>query len=411
MDAMQDLLDTYEKSHETTGKNKLTKEEILARYFNPRKSVEKFRILPPLAGRKVVETAYFHEMRVKDGDGTYTNRKFYCLSKNNLVPKTDENGEVIRDQNGQPVMVNPPCPLCEKAKRYLEAQDPTTKGKKREEIEADPNLAAIDKKNKALYTASKKWEAKEFYIVRGIDRNAQGDGVKHWRFKFNFKRDGVLDKLVPAVQNWTESTGVAFYDADKGIDLTINSAKATIPNTNIEYTKVSAINTAPQASPLSDDPVMKRKWLEDDTTWRDVYKTPNAPNVSAYEIYEMICESPDQNKVETYPYWSEKTKKWVFPNRPDLEEQANNRQQNTDHAVSDSSHMASDLLDQLNTPTSMDNLTPSDAGTYNDTTVDPTNVQVDEPEVKTKPVETVSTSEQPQQDSGIDLGSIDDLPF
>ena len=41
------------------------------------------------------------------------------------------------------------------------------------------------------------YRSRMFYIVKVIDRDAEEDGVKFWRFKHNYKNEGVLDKIFP----------------------------------------------------------------------------------------------------------------------------------------------------------------------------------------------------------------------
>ena len=60
-----------------------------------------------------------------------------------------------------------------------------------------------------------------FYIVKVIDRDNEQDGVKFWRFKHNYKQEGVLDKILPI---WKAKGDVT--DAEKGRDLIIELTKA-----------------------------------------------------------------------------------------------------------------------------------------------------------------------------------------
>jgi hypothetical protein len=60
------------------------------------------------------------------------------------------------------------------------------------------------------------YRSRKFYIVKVIDRDAEEDGVKFWRFKHNYKNEGVLDKIIPI---WREKGDVT--DPSKGRDLII----------------------------------------------------------------------------------------------------------------------------------------------------------------------------------------------
>jgi hypothetical protein len=96
-----------------------TSEEILAKYFVPRKNKEIFRILPPKAGRKHIEEAYFHVIpTIGSGGKKKHGTVVYCPAHNDpKVKKMDKNGNVVLDSNGAPMMIPAPCPLCDKAKK------------------------------------------------------------------------------------------------------------------------------------------------------------------------------------------------------------------------------------------------------------------------------------------------------
>ena len=42
---------------------------------------------------------------------------------------------------------------------------------------------------------AKSYKPRKFYIVKVIDRDNEQDGVKFWRFKHNYKNDGILIRL------------------------------------------------------------------------------------------------------------------------------------------------------------------------------------------------------------------------
>lgn len=338
---LQGMYAQYKKSKEA--KKKLTKEEILAKYFSPRRDKEIFRALPainrdpsiPLIDR-YFEKAYFHE--VKTGPKKY--RKVYCPAHNDpKVQAIDKNGQPVVDQNGAPVMQTAHCPLCKKAKALLATQDrsllPKIKGKKKEEIDkiltADEKL--IHAENKRIYEAGSKLEAKKYYVLRGIDRGAEKDGVKFWRFKHNFKNQGTYDKLMGITEDYSLQHG-NFTDINKGTDFTIIVIDASLPGKSYTYRDISAI--IPRGpSKLHTDPMIEKQWLEDKTVWRDVFKPAVAPKITSLKFLELAAEDAYNANGEVIgtnaPYFDEsdpQNKRWVFPNHPELEAEANRRDEN-----------------------------------------------------------------------------------
>lgn len=346
-DDLQSMYATYKKSKEV--KKRLTKEEILAKYFTPRRDKEIFRALPPTNKDSSVplidryfEKAYFHE--VKAGKKF---RKVYCPAHNDpKVQATDLQGKPVFDQNNKPVMVPAPCPLCTKSKTILATQDRSilskTKGKKKDDL---PNILsreemAIYVKNKKIYDEGSRIEAKKFYVLRGVDRGAEKDGVKFWRFKHNFKNEGTYDKLMGITEDYSLQHG-DFTDINKGTDFTILVNDAQLPGKSYTYRNVSSI--IPRGpSKLHTDTIIEKQWLDDKIVWRDVFKAPIAPKIDAKKFLELAAEDlVDErgNVVGTNaPYYDEtdpSNKRWVFPGHPELEAEANRRDDNLDSDTSD----------------------------------------------------------------------------
>lgn len=331
-EALESLFNKYEKRNEK--KKRLTKEEILAKYFNPRQDTEIFRALPKRAGEELIEEGWFH--KVQAGKYAKNSTAVYCPAKNN--PKVQaidkKTGELVFDQQGKPVMVEEHCPICAKAtaiRRKMIKNVPKKENLKTEEDKA--NYA----KNTAILSYANKFEAKLYYIVRGIDRGAEKDGVKFWRFKHNFKSQGIHDKLwKPIIQSYYKETGKLYNDFENGVDLIISVVDNEF-NGN-KYRDVSAINPRRNSSPLHTDPLIAKQWLEDKTTWREVFKPKKAPGITETQYLELAAEERELGQkfdMRNTPYYDEDAKKWVFPNHPDLEAAANTRTQNLDADTED----------------------------------------------------------------------------
>ena len=361
---LKKMFDDYQKKQGQSTSSKRTSEDILAKYFVPRKTKEIFRILPPKKGKKHIEEAFFHVVTTNaSGAKKKHGTNIYCPAHNDpKVKKLKENGDPYLDSLGNFIMVPAPCPLCDKNKRELAKQDQSLKGIKKEVMNS--SQLAIKAKNDDIYKEAIKWEAKKFYIVRGIDKGAEKDGVKFWRFKNNYKNQGTLDKLLPILEDYMSSQQLDFSDAQTGTDLTIIMTDSEF-NGHV-YKTISAI-TARGKSPLHSDPLIARQWLDDDIIWRDVFLPKRAPNTTPYEFLEMVA-------MGTNPYWEDTdstNKHWVFPGRPDLEEAANNRQRNLDADTDDRFEQASDLVEEIYVPTvTVSNATESKVGKYVDDSID-----------------------------------------
>jgi hypothetical protein len=219
MSTLDSVLAQYEKSKQSTGGNKMTQEERMKKYFaailpqNQSSSQKRIRILPTKDGSSPFVEAYFHEVQV----GGQWN-KIYDPAKND----------------------NERSPLNEVYEELIST------GK-----ESDKELA-------------KSYKARKFYIVKVIDRDHPEDGVKFWRFKHNYKGEGVLDKIIPI---WRAKGDVT--DSEKGRDLIIELAKAKTPKGK-EYTIIQTI-MYDDPTPVHEDKEVANGWVNDQLGWKDVY--------------------------------------------------------------------------------------------------------------------------------------------
>lgn len=220
MSTLDSVLAQYEKSQQSGGNsNKMSMDERMKKYFaailpqGQNSAQKRIRILPTKDGSSPFVEAWFHEVQV----GGQWN-KLYDPSKND----------------------NERSPLNEV---YEEL---TSTGK-----ESDKELA-------------KNYKSRKFYIVKVIDRDKPEDGVKFWRFKHNYKNEGVLDKIIPIWRNKGDIT-----NAENGRDLIIELAKAKTPKGK-DYTIIQTI-MYDDAQPLHEDKTQLDAWVNDELTWRDVY--------------------------------------------------------------------------------------------------------------------------------------------
>jgi hypothetical protein len=276
LDQLDSLLDDYENSIKNDGKDfGLDKEEKKKKKFKITSSDETFRFIKNSKG-KYYEEAFFHEVKV----GKY-NQKVYCL-------KNDGHD----------------CPLCNKADALLLKQH---KGKYSELTEDQKEH------NKKYYKAHMAYAAKKHFVFEGVDRGVEKDGKKIWLAKENKKKEGILDKLIPAIKSYKTTHQKDYTDINEGVDMTISSVQDVIQTTKAKYWKVVSITPNGKPTPLHNDENTLNKYLNDKTTWRDVYPPYEITDVvDKFEMIKLISEG-------NTPYWDEDKKTFVFPNRPDLQ--------------------------------------------------------------------------------------------
>ena len=215
------VLSQYEKSTQNTntGGSKMSSEDRMKKYFaallkdNEKQGQRRVRILPTTDGSSPFKEVWFHEILV---DGKY--QKFYDPGKND----------------------NERSPLNEVYEELMST------GK-----ETDKQLAT-------------QYRSRKFYIVKVIDRDNEQDGVKFWRFKHNYKQEGILDKIIPI---WKAKGDVT--DPDNGRDLILELTKAKTPK-GATYTVIQTV-MYDDPSPISNDETQMSEWVADELTWEDVY--------------------------------------------------------------------------------------------------------------------------------------------
>jgi len=218
---MDAVLAQYEQTQKSSSSStsKMSQDDRMKKYFaailsdKEKQGQKRIRILPTADGSSPFKEVWFHEVQV---DGKWI--KLYDPGKND----------------------NERSPLNEVF------EDLMSTGK-----EADKKLAG-------------NYRSRMFYIVKVIDRDAEEDGVKFWRFKHNYKKEGILDKIIPI---WRAKGDVT--DPQKGRDLILELTKSKT-NSGSYYTVIQAV-MYDDPQPISDNEDTLKSWVEDELTWADVY--------------------------------------------------------------------------------------------------------------------------------------------
>jgi hypothetical protein len=211
----------YESSKQSgsSSTSKFTQEERMKKYFaailkdNEKQGQKRLRILPTPDGSSPFKEVWFHEIQV---DGKWVKLFDPGKNDNERSPLSEVNEELM--STGR---------------------------------DSDKELA-------------KQYKPRKFYIVKVIDRDNEADGVKFWRFKHNYKNEGILDKIIPI---WRAKGDIT--DATTGRDIILELTKAKTPKGAV-YTVIQTVMYE-DAGPVHEDADTAKSWITDELTWSDVY--------------------------------------------------------------------------------------------------------------------------------------------
>lgn len=240
------VLAQYEKSQQgsTSGTSKMSQDERMKKYFaallkdNEKQGQKRLRILPTKDGSSPFKEVFFHEVQI---DG-----------------------------------------------KWVKLFDPGANSSERSPLNEvyEELMMAGDKE------LARNYKSRKFYIVKVIDRDNEQDGPKFWRFKHNYKNEGVLDKIIPI---WRSKGDIT--DADKGRDIILEMTKAKTPK-GLSYTVIQTVMYE-DPTQLHENKETYDSWVNDELTWEDVYsKKP-------VEYLEAIARG------ET-PRWNTELGKYVY---------------------------------------------------------------------------------------------------
>ena len=251
------VLAQYEKSTQSSSSStsKMSSEDRMKKYFaallkdNEKQGQRRVRILPTTDGSSPFKEVWFHEVQV---DGKW--QKFYDPAKND----------------------NERSPLNEVYEELMST------GR-----DADKELA-------------KQYKARKFYIVKVIDRDNEQDGVKFWRFKHNYKQEGILDKIIPI---WKAKGDIT--DPDNGRDLILELTKAKTGK-GATYTVIQTVMYDDPCA-ISADTDQMSEWVADPMTWEDVYSNTETSEVSmggskSVSITEISDPQANEEVDEQLPF-------------------------------------------------------------------------------------------------------------
>ena len=172
------------------------------------------------------------------------------------------------------------CPFCETADKAYKLREEASN-----EIEAK-NYGDVAFMN----------SAKNYWLVRCIDRDHEEDGVKFWRFPDAKNGDGIWDKIY-ALFETKQRRGVNIFDLYEGKDLVITVNKQT--SANGKEKMVYQIQDDEKIRPLADTEEQMEAWVSDPMTWEQVY------SVKSYDYLSIVVETGKT------PVWDKEQNKWI----------------------------------------------------------------------------------------------------
>tara|TARA_R110000803_G_scaffold47825_8_gene99644 strand:- start:10189 stop:11022 length:834 start_codon:yes stop_codon:yes gene_type:complete len=241
---LDSILKQYENNKSSGGGGNFEKKKVdLTKYFAPflpkgeSNGERTIRILPTQNGDSPFTEAWFHEIQV---DGKW--QKLYDPGKND--------GERS--------------PITEVNEALLMTGDPEDR------------------------VLARQYKPKKFYIVKVIDRDREDEGVKFWRFKHNYKGDGIMDKLIPLFQKRGDIT-----DPREGRDINLILKSVKMPSGKGSYTSVSTIMVE-DPSILTTDVEKANTWVGHSEIYKDVYSKKDE------QFLEKVAkgENPYERKEE-----------------------------------------------------------------------------------------------------------------
>ena len=255
MSSLDAILSQYEKNSKPDSEKKkfVSNEDRLKKYFAtflPKGQTDgesNIRILPTADGTSPFKEVWFHEMQVQ---GKWM--KIYDPGKNADGSSSGERSPLNEVEEALKLTGN----------------------------QQDRDLA-------------RQYRSRKFYIVKVIDRDNEEHGVKFWRFKHNFRGDGIMDKLIPLFQKKGDVTNIT-----EGRDLSLILKAVPTPSGNGTYTSVSMI-MADDPAPLSTDEPKVQEWTGNVEVWTDVYAR------KPIEYLEAISKGE-------VPEWDSNLKKYVY---------------------------------------------------------------------------------------------------
>lgn len=128
---------------------------------------------------------------------------------------------------------------------------------------------------KAIHDNIMKYQSKEQWVVRLIDRDHENEGVKYFRFNNNRKGEGIYDKIQTLANLCLQKDNVNIFDLNQGKDIIICATRGN--DGKVNYT----ISEGTQ-KPLHENLEIGMKWINDVHPMNEIF------SVKPSEYVEII---------------------------------------------------------------------------------------------------------------------------
>ena len=234
------------------------------------------------------KTIYSHKVTVPPEVSPKTPWKSYvCLSKTE-----DINHEVLGDK----------CPFCEMRQTAYKKRDEARKAGDKTEAQRWDEIA-------------KKYWPNEECIMRVIERGAEDDGDKFWKTSVRSDKKDPKHQIKTLFRDrWNESIEEAkndnggelpedfvpenILDVETGKDLKITVSRVFTKDGKPTDKKTISVVDYGKNRPLSNDPELMDKWINDDKLWTDVFVA------KPYDYLSLILDGE-------VPFYDKEQGKWV----------------------------------------------------------------------------------------------------
>jgi hypothetical protein len=310
-------------------------ESVMAQKVEKDEASKKEKVVKPKIGNFVFDEKHYLNTRLNDGE---TEKEIVVrllpFSQTELSPfkKIRVHSVKMLMENGSrqwkkfmcPVGMkkSDKCPFCETA--YQASK-----------LRAGATDLALCEKYKTIESMN---YARDYWLVRCIDRAHEDHGVKFWRFPDARNGEGIWDKIYSLFET-KKRRGVEIFDLYNGKDLVITVKKQVDASGNEKM--VYLIQDDEKTRPLAETNEQMEAWVNDPMTWEDVY------TIKDYDYLDLVVKGE-------YPVWSKSLGKWIAKSDADKIKEESKRQEVVDNLKPKSKDFSEFTVDSGYTKTEME---------------------------------------------------------
>lgn len=149
------------------------------------------------------------------------------------------------------------------------------------------------------------------YVLRVIDRDDEGHGVKFWKIT-----QPVYENLI-SIYSLNKEDGINIFDYEEGKDLVITIQKQNSKN------RITSIQAKNRVSPLAETEELKQEYISDTKLWNNVY------GIKTYDYLSILIGGGE-------PYYDKEANMWVDKQEiEDKRQEDNEREEEFNYELED----------------------------------------------------------------------------